>query len=305
MEHSKDQVGLRRSPGRVLAALGLCASALFLLPAAFQRRNPTQDPTQDLNPTAASATTQDPQDPAMSQTAAVRARLDGLKELVERFTKTNEVLSEESAAWREGRVHLQDQIRLMQAEIDGFRTGSEDARTNLAETNTKFEQLTAERAELVESTAALEQVINALEARTLALTEKLPAPLRERLAQSIALIPATPEVAAERKLSLSQRIVPVLSTLSNIEKFQNAVHVEVEQVPVSAGQTAEVSVVYFGLGQAYYISRDQTLAGIGTPGSGGWIWRPDNAIAPGVAQALAILQSEQPAAYVSLPVQVQ
>ena len=43
---------------------------------------------------------------------------------------------------------------------------------------------------------------------------------------------------------------------------------------MSLGRSAEVSSIYIGLGQAYFVSIDGQSAGMGVPTESGWSWTP-------------------------------
>ena len=42
------------------------------------------------------------------------------------------------------------------------------------------------------------------------------------------------------------------------------------------GNTAEVTALYLGIGQGYYVSASGTVAGVGTATADGWVWTPAN-----------------------------
>lgn len=286
---------------QLLFAMTLLVFAATVLPAALSVQDPqngTQDPQGRSKPAVAE------QDPAAENPVATRLR--GLNELVEQFAAINETLARESRDWRRAEQIYLDQITLIDAEIRDLEEGTEDARKNLAETEEDFTRLTEEKAELVAATEGLEEIIGELETQVKALVERLPEPLKNRLEKSRSLIPESEEQAEERKLDVTRRFVPLLSILAQTEKFQNGVHLEIQTVPVSNGERAECSVIYFGLGQAFYVSRDRTYAGTGHPTEDrGWTWLAQNSIAEQVGQVVDILNSEKPAAYVELPVQLQ
>ncbi|MEO0481638.1 MAG: DUF3450 family protein [Planctomycetota bacterium] len=289
---------------QLLFAMTLFVFAATVLPAALSMQDP-QKPTQDPQGRGQAATTAaTDQDPAAENPVA--ARLRGLNELVEQFARINETLANESRDWRRGEEIYSDQITLIEAEIADLEEGTEDARKNLAETEEDFARLTDEKAELVTATQGLEEIIGELEAQVRELTDGFPEPLKARLERSLALIPESEEQAKERKLDIARRFPPILAILAQAEKFQNGVHLEVQTVPVSNGERAECSVIYFGLGQAFYVSRDRTFAGTGHPtAEGGWTWLAQNTVAQQVGQVVDILNAEGPAVYVELPVQLQ
>jgi hypothetical protein len=66
-----------------------------------------------------------------------------------------------------------------------------------------------------------------------------------------------------------------------------------------------VTALYVGLGQAYYVSANGTMAGVGRPSENGWSWEPSNDAADEITDAIAILKNEKVASFVPLPIKVQ
>jgi hypothetical protein len=106
-------------------------------------------------------------------------------------------------------------------------------------------------------------------------------------------------------MSLGERFVNVLGVLNEVSKFNGDITVRSELRPLPDGSSAEVQLLYVGLGQAYYATSDGGSAGVGRPGAEGWIWESADEHAPGIAEAIAILKNEQVPAYVPLPVRIQ
>jgi hypothetical protein len=97
----------------------------------------------------------------------------------------------------------------------------------------------------------------------------------------------------------------VLLVLMEANKFNNTIVETSEMREQADGPRLNVTTLYLGLGQAYYVGRDGRNAGVGVPGEDGWEWTPTDEAAAEVAKAIAIMRDEQPATYVKLPAQIK
>lgn len=218
------------------------------------------------------------------------------------WVKVRDTYSKEKSEWTLGKQLMEERIGLLDNEIEALRKGIDDMKASITEAQTTEIELNEENEALKDSAEILRDRVTQLEARLVALMQRMPPPavmLTLALAQSI---PDNPE---ETKLSLSVRYRNINGILTLLNKFNNDLHLESEARTLSNGQEADVSVLYFGLGQAYYATNDGKFAGIGTVGPDAWTWIPADEHAEAILQAIAIYNSDAEAAFVSLPVQIQ
>lgn len=109
----------------------------------------------------------------------------------------------------------------------------------------------------------------------------------------------------EKKVPLTLRYQSVLGVLNRVNAFHGQVQDSYEQVERGNGERLSVSTLFLGLGQGYYVSPEGTAGGVGYATEDGWVWRSDDAIAPLVEQAIAVMKNERPATFVTLPVEVK
>lgn len=114
-----------------------------------------------------------------------------------------------------------------------------------------------------------------------------------------------PKEGVEVKQSIGERYLTVVGILNEIDKWNSSLHVDVEVVGLSNGTAAEVSTLYVGIGQGYYISRDGQFAGRGSATEAGWVWTSADQDAAEIARAFEIQSNTQPAAFVRLPIAIQ
>ena len=140
-----------------------------------------------------------------------------------------------------------------------------------------------------------------VEGRTAELLRRVPSPLQERVRP---LSQQFPEDPAESKLTLSQRFQNVIGSLNAVNKFNREITVTSEVRTLGDGTAAEVTALYIGIGQGFYVNALATAAGTGSGVSGDWAWEPNDAAAPLIATAIAVFKNEQGAEFVRLPMHI-
>ena len=234
--------------------------------------------------------------------------IEGVRTTLQELVETRRLISAEERDWELGRQTLEDRIALVQTEIDELRQGIEDARTSIGEANSKHAELAAESARLDGALGRLERLVGDLEERARALLPTLPEPLRQRVRPISQALPraaagdAAEEQAQER--SLGERFLTVVGVLNEVDKFHREVSVASEVRELQGVGSAEVSVLYLGLSQAWFANGDGSVAGVGHSTPEGWVWERNEAAAQAIVQALAIFQNEDVASFVSLPTRI-
>ena len=68
------------------------------------------------------------------------------------------------------------------------------------------------------------------------------------------------------------------------------------------GSSAEVTTMYLGISEGFFVNGTGDAAGRGVPSPDGFVWTPINESAEAVANAIAVFNQSDPAAYTHLPV---
>jgi len=220
---------------------------------------------------------------------------------LERWVEVRRVLSQEKRDWALGKEMLEERIDVVQREIEGLRTEIGSAEESIAEADRKRAELQQDNQRLIEASSSLLATATQLEERTRALLPRLPDPIRERVKPLSQRIPDDPETT---KLSLSERFQNVVGILNEINKFNRDINVTSEVRTLPDGTSAEVTAMYVGVGQGFYVTGDGKAAGIGASTTDGWAWTAADEAAAEVARAIAILKNEQAADFVLLPVRI-
>lgn len=235
------------------------------------------------------------------QDMTVGEEIANTRTALESWVEVRRTISKEKRDWAVGKEMLTDRLAVVERETDALRERIAETKENIAETERKRAELEAENAALEEVASSLERTVTQLEARASALLVQLPDPIRDRVKT---LSQQFPEDPADTELSLSARFQNVVGVLNEVNKFHRDITVTSEVRELADGTTAEVTALYVGIGEGYYVSGDGRAAGMGRGTPEGWVWEPANDAAPQIARAIAILQNEEIAAFVQLPLHI-
>jgi hypothetical protein len=238
---------------------------------------------------------------AVALLAADGASVDAARESLAKWGETRKLLFQERSAWEQGREVLKSRIELANKEITDLESKLRDARAAAAETRGKQSAIRSETARFDDLSARLEAEVGRLEADLRSLQPGLPPFVLEKIDP---LIRRIPEPGKPAKSSVAERFQNVLGILNEIHKANSEITVATEVRALSDGKPSEVRTVYVGLGQAYYLSA-RGEAGVGRPGSEGWVWQPANELSGNILQVLDILQAKGKPAFIPLPVQIR
>jgi hypothetical protein len=228
--------------------------------------------------------------------------LDATRATLAKWMETQQVISREKKDWQTAMEVLEQRISLIEGEIAGIESRMSGTQGSITELDRKRMEMVRHNDELKQASAELVKTIGSLEARTVAMLASLPEPLLERVSPLARRIPRTP---AATELSLSERFQNVIGILNEVNKFNRDIMVASEIRRLPGGESAEVKVLYLGLSQAYFVSPNGDIAGIGQAGDEGWEWIQANELAGRISQAIAIIQNEAVPAFVPLPVEIR
>lgn len=239
---------------------------------------------------------------ATAFSAVAQDQIADTRSALQKWVETRQMTSKLRADWTADKELLLESIKMFEREIKNLDE-------QMAKVGTGNDQVAKERAEQekleVQYKATLEKVkalILDLERKTLAMAKTFPPPLAEKLDQFTKRIPENP---AESKLTVGQRLQPLVAILTEADKFNSAIAVASELRKNEAGNVVQVRTMYLGLAQAYFTDKEGKFAGVGTPAADGWKWTNDSSLAPVITKAIAVYENAQPAAFVSLPAKIQ
>lgn len=230
--------------------------------------------------------------------ASQKRDIDGTRAVLEKWVETRRILSQEKRDFELAKQMLAERIELVQREIHSLREKIGQAEDAIAEMDKKRAEMAAENDALKAASASLVSVVGALEDHTRQLLTRLPDPIRERVKP---LSQRLPENVDDTKQTISMRFQNIVGILNEINKFNREITITSEVRTLSDGSSVEVTALYIGISRGYYIGANGTVAGVGAATADGWVWMPDNAAAPAIADAVAILKNEKIASFVHLP----
>lgn len=229
------------------------------------------------------------------------ARVEDARASLEQWVETRGLISKERNDWAVAKEMLTNRVAVVQAAIDSMRQTIAEAETQITEVDDKRAELVQEEDALKQTSAELESVVTELEGRVKALLPRLPDPLRQRVKVLSQRIPEDPESTEQ---SLGQRYESVVGVLNFVNKFNREITVTSEMRTLGNGSRAEVTALYLGLGQAFYVSADGKAAGVGRPTAEGWDWQPADESAEAIARAVSVWKNEVGAEFVPVPVRI-
>lgn len=218
--------------------------------------------------------------------------------LLEKWVETRRIISNEKREWELGRELLHERIALVKSEIESLRNRIAEAEESITSADRLGGELVDENEALKEAAAVLWEYASDFERRTLALLRRLPDPIRERVRPLSQRVPVNPD---ESKLSLSERFQNIVGILNEVNRFSREVTLVSEVRSLEGGASAEVTSIYVGIAQGYFVGAGNSVAGYGSASGDGWIWVQSDDAAAEIARAIAILKNEQVASFVKLP----
>ena len=218
---------------------------------------------------------------------------------IEQWVQTRQLVSRTKSDWEAEKEILLQTKALHERELAGIAEQLSKVSTN--STQVDRERVAAEQ-DLKASNDALDQaraLVAALEGRVRTLTPRLPGPLLETMRP---LLTKLPEDSQATKVPVTERVQTVVSLLSEVDKFNNAVAIYSEKRKNAQGEEVSVETVYAGLGAAWFVNQTGDFAGSGHPGANGWEWTMEPALAERVREVVRIYRGERTAHFVQLPV---
>jgi len=230
--------------------------------------------------------------------------IETTRSVIERWVETQRLISKEKHDWALAQENLNNRIDMIKTEVDSINEKIIKGWKDVNEADVSKTELFEENEQLKNASEELGQIITILESKTLSLNSKLPETIKssDRIKLLCLRIPNDPN---ESKLSLSQRFMSVIGILNELNKFNHEITVTSEVQQINDGSSIEVTSMYIGLGQAYYVNANGTKAGVGRPSANGWSWESKDETARDISDAISILKSEKVASFVPLPVKVE
>lgn len=222
-------------------------------------------------------------------------KAEEVRSKLEEWVKTRQLISEEASGWEAEKATLAElsEVRKREsAQLDEFIAAAGKRVDEIAGKRAAFVK---EESDLKAWRSELEKRLTKLESQLTPLLPRFPAPLREKVEESLIRIESP-----DPDQPLQNRSRDLLLVLQAYLDFQNSLTVD-SDVREIAGERREVDILYLGMTQAWYVDADGRHAGYGVPASAGWEWTDDPGIASRVRSAIDIQTRRSTPAFVELP----
>lgn len=217
--------------------------------------------------------------------------------MLEQWIETERLISSEGRDWKVEQAALAELIDLYRTEIALLNEELEQAGVSTQQADGQKEKLSKEILSYRASRKQLEITVDEQAQRMLRLAQRFPQPLLQ-------LVKPQRDVLKETEVSMvRERIVALLEILRQAGKFNRVMTYSEELQAIDGGGKRQLSILYMGLGRAYYLTGD--TAGSGSPTANGWEWKADGGLREDVEKAIAIHQGSAQPALVELPVEVK
>ena len=231
------------------------------------------------------------------------SKFDQARAYVEKWVQTKQLIAKRKADWRVGQENIKQSIGLLKKEI--ALLDKEIAQTNDIDTEADLEKkrVSLSLEDLKKSNKVVGDALWNMERKVLGIISRFPEPLKDRTTAVRTRIPL--KIEDLRNNSAAERMQNIIAILNEADRFNSAITMAVELRKYADGNERQVQVIYLGLGQAYFVDQNNTIAGRGVPGSEGWIWSFNNGLAPKIRKIIGIYENGLPAEFVSIPVEIK
>ncbi|NGO39852.1 DUF3450 domain-containing protein [Limisphaera ngatamarikiensis] len=222
--------------------------------------------------------------------------------VLEQWVRTRQMISKVRSDWVAEREALEQTRALWEGELRTLEAAMSQVHTQSTVVVQERLQVEREKERLEKALEVLKGRLPELEGRVRRLAAGFPEPLKKTVQPLLDRLEGDGEV---RGRSAWMRLQTLVTLLNEVEKFQSAVTVHPELRPGPDGKAVRVTVLYLGLGQAWFVDEGGRLAGRGVPGPDGWRWVEDSALAGRIRDAVEVYEGRQAARFVVLPVEVR
>jgi hypothetical protein len=238
---------------------------------------------------------------AAGEPVETRADLASLDALVERWMALRTTIAEEKREWEARREHWEAEIALLEREAGTLKTEMDEGDTFALSVETTRAEALARKERMESELRKLRAVLDRAEADLLRWRARIPPGVMASPAAGFDALPVTQKDA--EKLPLTRRAQTVAALYTQIETLQNRLHATRETLDV-AGTRRQVDVLYVGLARAFAVSPANDWAAVGMPTDTAWTWTPAIQDAAAVRRAIDVLNRQEAAQLVALPMQV-
>ncbi len=221
--------------------------------------------------------------------SAQDASIDKTRTSLQEWVETRQIIAKEKADWTLLKQTLIDTKELLSTQQTQLEEKLKELEESKTAADDEREKLMAENAELKAATDVLKAKVSEIEVNLLAIIPSFPETLQDAIDP---LMRRIPKPGSESKASLGERVQNIVGILSQAEKFNGKISLVNRTQALPDGREVQVSTLYWGLGQAYFVDTTGTYAGVGFPTSEGWVYEEVAGFAPDVNKLISIYEGE-------------
>lgn len=239
----------------------------------------------------------------VSGRAAADERLADARAAVSKWVDVERSISREALLWEDKKTLLNDLVEVARTEIRTLQQSIAQADKATGAADARRSDLVRKRDNNADLAAKIETFLVGVEKRLRGLHSRFPKPLLEKLAP---LIQRFPSNSQDTELGIAVRMQTVMGYIAEVQRFDTLVTVGEELLPLANGDSREVRTIHFGLGAAFYVTSDDSDAGVGGTGADRWSWTSQPNLAAAIREAIATAEGKQrEARFLSLPVSLK
>lgn len=239
----------------------------------------------------------------INSSLAQESQFDQTRAHIEKWVQTRQLIAKKKADWRVERENIKQSIGLLKKEIDLLGKEIENTKEIDSEADAEKQRINLNLEDLKTSNKVVDDALWAMERQALTLMSRFPESLKDRTTSVRTRIPLKKEDL--RNYSAAERMQNVVAMLNEADRFNSAITLSVEIRKGLDGKERQVQVIYLGLGQAYFVDQNDSIAGTGLPDSEGWAWSFNNDLASKIREVIDIYENQKPAEFVSVPVNIK
>jgi len=213
--------------------------------------------------------------------------------------------------WSERKQLLENRISLLDRETEVLKEMLNKASDDVSDVDERRQALTAEQQKLEQQQTLMRGAVDRAIIQLQTLSARIPPPLVQDWQKGL-------EQLNREELSLSEKLEKILSLSKSAEQFERrvAVHRDVMELPAEDQtlRNVQVTQIYLGLSQGWYVNSTGDRFGYGYATANGWQWQhmteknqntgDIDVDAKQLLRILAMIENPTQAEYLTLPVSI-
>jgi hypothetical protein len=227
-----------------------------------------------------------------------------MREDVARWVETMSRIQKEESEWSRDSEVLANYKEGLSNEISSLHQAIVDAKPRKEAAELHAKETILQHEQYVHTKKGISKQLYEAEQKLMQCILRFPQSLSKqpKVAQAILdLKTSSTRSEEEREMNLSKRMYNLVELLTEVEKFQQEIHLTSELHKDAQGREFQLQVVYFGLAMAYGVNADQSFAVVGAPNDMGWQFTERIELASKIQELVDSVNEPKNARFISLP----